>query len=54
MTSAYLPGPEHAASTSGQTEVVCVFMINSNDIVIHVHDSIVSHVQGSSRGMMKG
>ena len=54
MTSAYLPGPEHAASTSGQTEVVCAFMIQSNDIGINIHASIAFHVLGSSRGMMKG
>ena len=42
MTSAYLPGPEHAASTSGQTGVVCAFMIQSNEIVIHVHASVAS------------
>ena len=53
MTSAYLPGPEHAASTSGQTGVVCAFMIQSNEIVIHVHASVASHVLGSSRGMTK-
>ena len=53
MTSVYLSGPEHAASTSGQTEVVCAFMIQSNDIVIHGHASIASHFLGSSRGMAK-
>jgi hypothetical protein len=54
VTSAYLPGPEHAASTSGQTGVVCAFVIQSNEIVIHVHASVASHVLGSSRGMTKG
>ena len=49
----YLPGPEHAASISGQTGVVCAFMIQSNEIVIHVHASVASHVLGSSRGMTK-
>jgi hypothetical protein len=51
VTSAYLPGPEHAASTSGQTGVVCAFMIQSNGIVIHVHASVASHVLGTSRGI---
>ena len=54
MTSAYILGLKHPASTSGQTEVVCAFMIQSDDIGINIHGSIAFHILGSSRGMTKG